>query len=194
MTEVTRVPIQPIAKGSLTKLWIGVIIAILIGAGVAYAAMPKGVSVETLTAGTGPNPTVSDVVFLKYKGTSATTDEVFDESQDVPLPIPGIFPKGTPLPLGQMLPGFQEGVVQMQKGGTYKLFIPSEKAYGDEPADGAPAGDLIFDIEIYDFMSEDDFQAKVAEFQQLMQAQQGGEGGAPGGPAGAPPAGPPPGQ
>ena len=190
MTEVTRVPIHPIAKGSLAKLWIGVIIAILIGAGVAFAAMPKGVSVDTITAGTGPNPAATDVVFLKYKGTSADTGEVFDESQDVPLPIPGIFPKGTPLPLGQMLPGFQEGVVQMQKGGTYKLFIPSEKAYGDEPADGAPAGDLIFDIEIYDFMSEEDFQAKVGEFQAAMQAQQGGEGG----PAGPPPAGPPPGQ
>ncbi|MEO1220419.1 MAG: peptidylprolyl isomerase, partial [Pseudomonadota bacterium] len=31
MTEVTRVPIQPIAKGSLTKIWLGVLVAILIG-------------------------------------------------------------------------------------------------------------------------------------------------------------------
>jgi hypothetical protein len=56
MTEVTRVPIQPIAKGSLTKLWLGVVVAILIGAGLAWAAMPKGLSVDTLVAGTGDNP------------------------------------------------------------------------------------------------------------------------------------------
>jgi FKBP-type peptidyl-prolyl cis-trans isomerase FkpA len=115
MTEVTRVPIQPIAKGSLTKLWIGIAIGILIGIGLALLARPAGsaldtmlagdVEVETLTPGTGPNPSADDVVFVKYKGTRAEDGEVFDESQDVPLPIEGIFPKGTPLPLGQMLPG-----------------------------------------------------------------------------------------
>ena len=41
MTEVTRVPLQPVAKGSLTKLWIGVIVAALIGVGLAWAAVPK---------------------------------------------------------------------------------------------------------------------------------------------------------
>ncbi|PIW56167.1 MAG: peptidylprolyl isomerase, partial [Sphingomonadales bacterium CG12_big_fil_rev_8_21_14_0_65_65_10] len=33
MTEVTRVPLQPIAKGSLLKLWIGIAIAVLAAAG-----------------------------------------------------------------------------------------------------------------------------------------------------------------
>ena len=30
MTEMTRVPLQPIKKGSLTKLWLGVVVAILL--------------------------------------------------------------------------------------------------------------------------------------------------------------------
>ena len=58
MAEVTRVPIQPIAKGSLTKLWVGVIIAVLIGAGIAWAALPKAFSVTEVTAGTGAAPRV----------------------------------------------------------------------------------------------------------------------------------------
>ena len=33
MTEITRVPLQPIKKGSLTKLWLGVAVAVLLGAG-----------------------------------------------------------------------------------------------------------------------------------------------------------------
>ena len=52
--------------------------------------------------------------------------------------------------------------------------------------------DLIFDIDVIDFMSEADFQRRMQMMQQLqqMQQQQGGAGGAPGGaaPAVAPPA------
>ena len=97
MTEVTRVPLQPIAKGSLVKLWLGVIVAILIGAGIAYAAVPPSISLKTVTAGTGDTPNVGDVVFVKYKG-KLPDGTVFDESQNPPIP-PGIFPEGTPFPL-----------------------------------------------------------------------------------------------
>ena len=45
MTEVTRVPLQPIAKGSLTKLRIGIIVAVLIAAALAWYAAPRGVDV-----------------------------------------------------------------------------------------------------------------------------------------------------
>ena len=50
MTEITRVPLQPIKKGSLTKLWLGVLLAVLVAAGLAWAAMPRGLDVETVTA------------------------------------------------------------------------------------------------------------------------------------------------
>ena len=45
MTEIHRVPLLPIAKGSLTKLWLGVLIALLIGAGIAWAARSHDVRV-----------------------------------------------------------------------------------------------------------------------------------------------------
>ncbi len=193
MTEVTRVPIHPIAKGSLTKLWLGVIVAILVGAGIAWAAVPKGVSLETLTAGTGPTPQEGDVVFVNYTG-KLSDGTVFDKSEQPPIP-PGVFPEGNPFPLeeGATVEGFSDGLKQMQKGGKYVLEIPASKGYGSEPPPGSgiPANaDLVFEIEVVDFMAREDFEARLQALQQMMQMQQGGEGGAPGAPAG--PAGPAP--
>ncbi|WP_114520602.1 FKBP-type peptidyl-prolyl cis-trans isomerase [Altererythrobacter sp. ZODW24] len=187
MTEVTSVPIQPIAKGSLVKLWLGVLVAVLIGAGIAWYSAPKGLSVSTITEGTGGTPAADDVVFVRYKGMLAD-GSTFDESQDLPLPIPGIFPEGNPLPLNQMVPGFSEGAQQMQKGGKYVLEIPAEKGYGAEEKANPQTGevvipansDLTFEVEMIDFMSEEDFQNKIAQIQQMMAAQQGAQPGAPG--------------
>lgn len=184
MTEITAVPIKPVAKGSLTKLWIGVILAVLVGAGLAWAAVPRGLDLDTQVAGTGPLPKVGDVVFLKYKGKLAADGTVFDESRDIPLPVEGIFPEGTPFPIeeGATIPGFFEGLQQMQKGGKYALFIPADKAYGAEPPQGAPIppnADLIFDVEVIDIMSQQTFERNLGILQQAMQSQMGG---APGGP------------
>ena len=201
MTEVTRVPIQPIAKGSLTKLWLGVVAAILIGAGLAYAAMPKGLDLDTLVAGSGATPKVGDVVFVKYKGSLAADGTVFDESREIPLPVEGIFPEGSPFPIeeGATIPGFFNGLQQMQKGGKYKLFIPAEQAYGAEPPQGAPIppnADLVFEIEVIDIMSREAFNRNLAILQQAMQQMmpEGGAGGAPGGAAPQPMPQPVPGQ
>ncbi|WP_369795372.1 FKBP-type peptidyl-prolyl cis-trans isomerase, partial [Erythrobacter sp. HI0019] len=75
MTEITRVPLQPIKKGSLTKLWLGVLLAVLVAAGLAWAAMPRGLDVETVTAGSGDSPQLGDVVFVNYVGTLADGTE-----------------------------------------------------------------------------------------------------------------------
>ena len=40
MTEITRVPLKPVAKGSLSKLWLGVAGAVAVGAGLAVTAAP----------------------------------------------------------------------------------------------------------------------------------------------------------
>ncbi|WP_299191381.1 FKBP-type peptidyl-prolyl cis-trans isomerase [uncultured Erythrobacter sp.] len=184
MTEITRVPIQPVAKGSLVKIWLGVLVAILLGGGLAWAAVPKGLSVDTLVEGTGPNPQEGDMVFVKYKGMLASNREVFDESQDIPLPIEGVFPEGSPFPIepDATIDGFYQGLQLMQKGGTYELYIPSELAYGAEPPPGAPIppnADLIFEIEVVDFMSRETFDRNLMILQQAMQGGLGapeGEG------------------
>lgn len=192
MTEITRVPIQPVAKGSLTKLWLGVFLAVAVGAGLAWAAVPRGVDVDTITEGVGPMPQTGDVLFIKYKGMLAADGTVFDESREIPLPVQGLFPEGTPFPIedGATIPGFFEGLKQMQKGGKYTLFIPADKAYGAEPPAGSPIpanADLEFEIEVVDVMSKATFERNLQILQQTMQQQMGQQGGAEGGaPAPAP--------
>ena len=191
MTEITRVPIQPIAKGSLVKLWLGVALAVAVGGGLAWAALPKGVDVDVVTQGTGASPKKDDVIFVRYTGKLAD-GTVFDQSQDVQLPVQGLLPNGTPLPLSRMIPGFAEGAVKMKKGGKYTLFIPADKGYGAEGQTDQqgnqviPANaDLTFDVELIDFMTEADFQQRIQTLQQAMQMRQM-QGAQPGGPAPAP--------
>lgn len=190
MTEITRVPLQPIAKGSLLKLWLAVALAVLLAAGLAWAALPKGVDVDVVAEGTGPSPAKDDVIFVRYTGKLAD-GTVFDRSQDVQLPVQGLLPEGSPLPLARMIPGFAEGAVRMKKGGKYTLFIPADKGYGaegqkDQQGNEAipPNSDLTFEVELVDFMSEADFQRRLQVLQQAMQMQQG-QGGHSG--EGAPP-------
>lgn len=160
MAEVTRVPLQPLKKGSLAKLWLGVLLVIAAGAALAWLTVPKGVTVIELTAGTGANPTIEDVVVVNYTG-KLQDGTVFDEGQ------------AAPLPLSRMIPGFREGLLKTQKGGKYTLEIPSEKAYGSESNGPIPANsDLVFEIEVLDFMSESDFNYRMQLQQQMMQMQQ----------------------
>ena len=190
MAEITRVPLKPIAKGSLPMLFVGIVIGLLIAGAAAWLTAPGGVDVDVVQAGEGASPGPEDVVFVRYKGT-LEDGTVFDESQDQPLPIPGALPDGVPLPLSQMVPGFREAAVQMQKGGKYVAHIPAEKAYGAQgrmnPMTGEgvpPNADLTFEIELVDFMSENEFQQRIRAIQQIMQQMQGAGGpGAPSAPA-----------
>ncbi|MFV0644447.1 MAG: FKBP-type peptidyl-prolyl cis-trans isomerase [Sphingomonadaceae bacterium] len=168
MTEITRVPLQPVEKGSLTKIWLGVLIALLVGAGIAYASVPKTVTVTEIVAGKGPSPTAADVVLVNYTGKLAD-GTVFDQGQQTPLPLEG------------MIPGFAEGLQQMNKGGKYTLFIPAEKAYGSEARGPIPANsDLTFEIELLDFVNGQEFQQRMQAMQQMQQMmQQQGQPGAP---------------
>ncbi len=171
MTEVTRVPLQPIAKGSLTKLWLGVLAVALAAAAIAWFSLPQSVKVVTVLAGKGPSPTNEDVALINYKGT-LPSGKVFDQQQRA------VFP------LAEVVPGFGKALAQMQKGGKYKIHIPWQLAYGDKAAgEIPPRTDLDFDVELLDFKSKQEImamQAQMQAMQQQMQAQQGGKGGVPG--------------
>lgn len=187
MTEVTRVPLKPLAKGSLTKLWLGVIVAILLGGGLAWAALPKTLSIETLVEGEGPSPELGNLAFVKYTGTLASTGEEFDKWRPEQLPIPGIFPDGTAMEVqeGALIPGFLEALQKMQKGGKYKVYIPADQAYGATPPEGSnipPNSDLIFEMELVDFFTREQVEQKIAIMQSALGQQAGPEGGAQGAP------------
>jgi FKBP-type peptidyl-prolyl cis-trans isomerase FkpA len=183
MTEITRVPLQPVAKGALTKLWLGVIAALLIAFGVAHATRVvqlHEVKVTAIKEGTGPSPTMEDVALINYVG-KLTNGKVFDHNEHTPMPLQGV------------IPGFAQGLQKMKAGGTYRLEIPAALAYGATPKTDAsgqeviPANsDLVFEVQLLGAMP-------AQQFQQLMMAQQmrqGHAGAVPGGAPGGAPAGP----
>lgn len=173
MTEITRVPLQPIAKGALGKLWLGVAAAALAAGGLAWATLPGSVDIDVIKAGTGPSPTVADVVQINYKG-SLENGKVFDQGERAVFPVEGV------------IPGFTQALEKMQKGGKYKVEIPAALAYGAQeqrnPQTGAveiPANsDLVFEIELLDFKSRAEVEAQMRMMQQLQQQMQAQGGGA----------------
>lgn len=127
------------------------------------------------TSVTGPNPKVGEVVWLKYRGKLAANGTIFDEPQDIPLPVEGLFPEGIPFPVeeGAIIPGLFQGLQQMRKGGKYTLFIPADLAYGDSPPEGSlipPNADLEFEIEVIDVMSQATFDRNLQILEQAMQS------------------------
>lgn len=191
MAEITRVPIKPISKGSILMLFLGIAIGLAIAGAFAWITQPKGLEVEVIRAGTGTSPKPDDVIFVHYVGKLADGKE-FDKSQDPGLPpqLASMLPAGTPLPLAQMIPGFREAALQMQKGGKYEIFIPADLGYGAqgnfnaETGEGVPANsDLTFEVELVDFMSMEQAQQRFMAMQQMMSQMA---------PEGAPGAGPPP--
>ncbi len=101
-----------------------------------------GYEKDDLVAGTGQVAGVGDVVTVHYVGT-LTDGKVFDSSRD----------RGTPFTFnlggGQVIRGWDEGVVGMKIGGTRKLIIAPDYAYGDRPVGPIPAGStLIFEVEL----------------------------------------------
>ena len=174
MAEVTRVPLKPVNRNSILMLLLGIVIGLAIAGAFAWATRPKGVDVDVVKAGTGEHPKPDDVVFVRYTG-KLDNGTVFDKSQDPQLPVKGILPEGTPLPLGQMLPGFRDAVVKMQKGGKYEVTIPAEKAYGASPPPGSPIpanANLKFDIELLDFMPMAEAEKRFQVLQQAMAQRQ----------------------
>jgi FKBP-type peptidyl-prolyl cis-trans isomerase FkpA len=170
MSDITRVPLAPVGKGSLTRIWIGVILALLIGTATAWATRYQGLVVETIAAGSGPSPTLGDVVLVNYAGHLAGGKE-FDKGSNVAMPVEGV------------IPGFSQGLQKMQRKGKYKLIIPAALAYGAQeqknPSTGEvviPANsDLTFDVELLDFKSA----AEIEQRRQMLQQMQQQMGSAP---------------
>lgn len=99
----------------------------------------SGLAYEIIEPGTGAKPTPTDTVKVHYTGT-LVNGTVFDSSQG-----------GDPaeFQLNAVIPGWTEGLQQLQAGGKMKLYVPPQLAYGDTGAGQIPpAATLIFDVEL----------------------------------------------
>jgi len=103
--------------------------------------LPSGLQYEVLTQGTGPKPTPRSSVTTHYHGT-LINGTVFDSS----------YQRGEPATFGvnQVIAGWTEALQLMAEGSKYRLYIPSELAYGKRGAgrDIGPDSALIFDVEL----------------------------------------------
>jgi FKBP-type peptidyl-prolyl cis-trans isomerase FkpA len=106
----------------------------------------SGLQYEVITEGSGARPVASDTVRVNYEG-SLIDGTVFDSSYDYGEPIE--------FPLSGVIPGWTEGIQLMTEGSTYRLYIPSELAYGEQGASVIPPNStLIFEVELLTIVKE----------------------------------------
>ncbi|MBV9881524.1 MAG: FKBP-type peptidyl-prolyl cis-trans isomerase [Sphingomonadaceae bacterium] len=183
MSEVTAVPIRPLAKGSMLKLWLGLILVCLAGAALAWVGTSSmqvtttqsGLRYQVLAEGEGPNVTPADLVAVDYTGRA--NGNVFDSSES----------RGQPLITGTsgMIPGFGEALQLMRKGSRIRVWIPPRLAYNGQVPPGAPFGPndtLEFDLHVREVAPGMAAAQQAQQMQQLQQqmeaAGHGGHGGA----------------
>ena len=101
-----------------------------------------GLIIKDTVVGTGAEAKSGDLVTVNYTGKFAD-GKVFDSS----------IPRGKPFPftlgIGQVIPGWDQGVVGMKVGGKRTLVISPDLAYGPNDYNGIPGGStLYFDVEL----------------------------------------------
>jgi FKBP-type peptidyl-prolyl cis-trans isomerase FklB len=107
--------------------------------------LPDGIQYEVLKEGTGPKPLITDKIKAHYKGALLDGKE-FDSS----------FRRNQPFtaPLRSLIKGWQIAIPMMNQGSHWRLWIPSDLAYGDRGA-GAdiPGGaTLMFEVELLEII------------------------------------------
>lgn len=108
------------------------------------ASPSAGLKVEDIKAGTGREVKSGDTVVINYLGT-LTDGTKFDSSYDRGEPFT------TQIGVGQVIKGWDEGVVGMKVGGKRKLTIPPDLAYGDRAIGSIPPNStLVFEVELLD--------------------------------------------
>lgn len=101
---------------------------------------PTDLVIKDITIGDGEEATERDRVSVHYVGVALSTGEEFDASYN----------RGEPLDfrvgIGQVIQGWDQGILGMKVGGRRQLVIPPDLGYGDRGAGGAikPGETLIF--------------------------------------------------
>lgn len=95
--------------------------------------------ITDIQKGTGKVVKAGDCLTVKYYGTFASDGTKFDEDFSTTSGLK------LQLGVGQVIPGWDKGLVGMQVGGTRRLVIPSDLAYGSQAQGSIPANsDLVF--------------------------------------------------
>ncbi len=107
----------------------------------------SGLQYQIIKEGDGAKPKATDRVKVHYHGT-LTDGTVFDSSVERGEPVE--------FPVTGVIPGWVEALQMMPVGSKWKLFIPSDLAYGDRATGSIPAGStLIFEVDLLEIPSSD---------------------------------------
>jgi len=106
---------------------------------------PSGLQYTVIVKGDGPIPSPDDTVRVHYEG-ALTDGTVFDSSFHLE--------RGEEIPLDMVIPGWAEGIQLMNVGSKYKIYIPSNLAYGERGAGQIipPYSTLVFTIELLEIL------------------------------------------
>jgi len=103
----------------------------------------KRLQVTDLEQGNGKLIKPGDCLTVKYYGTLAADGTKFDGNYDTPTALQLVIGKG------QVIPGWDRGLLGMKVGGTRRLVIPSELAYGSQGQTSIPPNaDLVFEVKV----------------------------------------------
>jgi peptidylprolyl isomerase len=108
------------------------------------APPPEDLVVTDVSVGDGAEATSGSTVTAHYVGVAHSTGEEFDASYNRGEPL------SFRLGVGQVIAGWDQGIVGMRVGGRRQLVIPPHLAYGDRGAGGAiaPGETLIFVVDL----------------------------------------------
>jgi len=103
--------------------------------------LPSGLQYQVLQEGTGKSPSAADTVTTHYNGTlidGTVFDSSYSRNEPATFPVNGV------------IAGWTEALQLMKEGAKWRLFIPSNLAYGSQGAGDAigPNSTLIFDVEL----------------------------------------------
>lgn len=141
-TEMEKKQQEAAAKAGEENLKAGEAFLLENGKRTEVKTTPTGLQYEVLAEGDGPMPSATDQVEVHYTG-KLLDGTVFDSSVD----------RGMPATFGvnQVIPGWVEALQMMKAGSKWRLFIPSNLAYGPTGTPGGPIGPnstLLFDVEL----------------------------------------------
>jgi FKBP-type peptidyl-prolyl cis-trans isomerase len=104
--------------------------------------LQDGLKIEDEVVGTGTEAKTGDTVTVNYLGT-LTNGEKFDSSYDRNQPFTA------QIGVGQVIKGWDEGIIGMKVGGKRKLTIPPSLGYGSQSAGSIPPNStLMFEVEL----------------------------------------------
>jgi FKBP-type peptidyl-prolyl cis-trans isomerase FkpA len=164
---------RPAHRGRAVALWLGFLIVIAAGIGLAWlgagslrpVVTQSGLEFRTIKSGTGEPIAHDDAALLDYILT-ADDGTVIDSSQN--------HGGAQPFAMDEVFPGFAEAMTRMQEGGEYRFSMPQSLAFGDNPAPpGFPKNSkLNFEVRVQKVVRGG---AALLKQQMQMQQQQGAQ-------------------